>query len=142
MLSLGDRRRQRLNQLPLVGAERLGQRRVACHLRHDLRRQLHIGRLGDKGVIGGEKGRQRLFRPRSVGPQSGGELGEYAVFQQRNFADQRLLAGKMVIEVADADARCLRDISHAGLVKSLMGKAVQRGLDNLFSISHRQFPKR
>lgn len=77
-----------------------------------------------------------------VGPQSGGKLGEYAVFQQRNLADQRLLAGKVVIEVADADARRLRDIPHAGLVKSLLGKAVQRGLDNLFSVSHRQLPKR
>ena len=65
-----------------------------------------------------------------------GELREERILQKRYFTDQGVLTGKMVVKVAHADTRGLCDISHTGLVKTLMGKAVQCGINNFFSVSH------
>ncbi|MNC58241.1 hypothetical protein D3C75_1079550 [compost metagenome] len=87
-------------------------------------------------MINVEKVGQRLLWSMFPCGQLCGKLAEKRILQQRDFTNQIILTSKMIVKIAHADARCQCDISHTGLVKTLVGKAMQCGINNFFSVSH------
>jgi len=56
---------------------------------------------------------------------------QFFALGHRHRKDDRLLAREVVVEIAQADAGRLRDVTHAGLVESLHEEALQGGLQDL-----------